>query len=347
MKRLIKNKTCRLVLKISLLVVLVILVKDQKINFKKRKPVSEAKVLMDTVVKFDVCENGHSEQLTRNAFDEAWNRFKDIESKLNVYGDQSEVLKINNSYPGQFLPSKDTFSLIAAAVKYHSKTNGAFNICIGPLIKMWKSALRNGKVPGEQDYLNIKDAIDINNISFIKDGGIALNHKFAKIDLGGIAKGYAVDEAVKIFREYGFDNFLIDAGGDVYASGYNCEGKPWRIGIRDPFDKANIIDVITLTDSAVTTSGNYERYYEIGDNKYSHIFDPSDLKPQENVISATVIAPTAQEADVYSTALCVLGVDEGLKIIDNYDSKYAAFMVLGSKNEAVKKNMSKHYKKFR
>ncbi|MBU0468282.1 MAG: FAD:protein FMN transferase [Candidatus Omnitrophica bacterium] len=347
MKRLIKNKKFRLAFKISLLIGMVLLVLDQNNAFRKRKTLSEARLLMDTIVRFDLCDDGHTKQQTKNAFDEAWNRFKDLENKLNVYDKKSEVSKINDSHPEQVLISNDTYGLIESAIDYHDKTNGAFNICVGPLIRMWKEANKNNMIPSELDYLKIKDAIDIKNISLIEGDRAVLKDEFAKIDLGGIAKGYAVDEAVKIFKQHGFTSFLIDAGGDVYASGFNCVGKPWRIGIRDPFNRSNIIDVVALTDSAVTTSGNYERFYQIDDNKYSHIFDPHNLMPQKNVLSATVIAPTAQEADVFSTALCVLGEDEGLKIIERYDNKHAAFMIISSDKGTLEKRLSKHYKKFR
>lgn len=347
MKRFIENKKARLFLKIFLLVVLIVFIVDQNDHLKKRKAVSEAKVLMDTIVKFDVCQEGHSNLQTENAFNEAWKNFKDIENKFNVYAENSEVSRINGSYPKTVSVSEETYSLIKDSVGYYGKTKGAFNICIGPLVKMWKNAKRNNVIPTEKEYLEIKDAIDISSIHLMEDFKVALGNKFARIDLGGVAKGYAIDEAVKIFKKHGFTSFLIDAGGDVYASGLNCENKPWRIGIRDPFDRSNVVDVVALTDAAVTTSGSYERYYQFEDNKYSHIFDPKNLFPPRDVLSATVIAPSAQEADVLSTSLCVLGEYEGFKLIDSYDDKYAAFMLLNLNKETFEKKMSKHYKNFR
>ena len=346
MTMMLKNKIFKFVLKVSLLVGLILLIKDQNGVFKKGTPMSESKILMDTIVKFDLCDDGHSMQQMKNAFDEAWKKFYDLESKLNAYDQKSELSKINDSFPDPIFVSSDSYRLIEASVNYYEKTNGAFNICVGPLIRMWKEAKKNNKIPSEQDYLKIRSAIDIRNIGLIKGGKVILKNKFTRLDLGGIAKGYAVDEVVKIFKQHGFDSFLIDAGGDVYASGFNCEGKPWRIGIRDPLNRSDIIDVVSVSDSAVTTSGNYERYYQIGESKYSHIFDPRNLMPQKSVISATVIAPTAQEADAFSTALCVLGEEEGFKIIDGYDNKFAAFIVLNNNDGLIEKKVSKHYKKF-
>ena len=165
--------------------------------------------------------------------------------------------------------------------------------------------------------------------------------------MGGIAKGYAVDEAARVFREKGIDSFFIDAGGDVYAGGRNCVGKPWRIGIRDPRDSKNIIDVVEVIDGAVATSGDYEQYYEIRNQRWSHIIDPSSGYPQKEVISATVIAPSAMRADALATALCVLGVRLGTDHIDELGKKYASLMIIDKRTDGIKKISSHEYNNYR
>src|SRR3989339_1091751 len=146
MTMMLKNKTFKFVLKVSLLVGLILLIKDQNGVFKKGTPMSESKILMDTIVKFDLCDDGHSMQQMKNAFDEAWKKFYDLESKLNAYDQKSELSKINDSFPDPIFVSSDSYRLIEASVNYYEKTNGAFNICVGPLIRMWKEAKKNNKI---------------------------------------------------------------------------------------------------------------------------------------------------------------------------------------------------------
>ena len=167
--------------------------------------------------------------------------------------------------------------------------------------------------------------------------------------IAGIAKGYAIDEAARIFRQYGVENFYIDAGGDVYAGGVNCSGEKWRIGLRHPSGDDELLDIIHVSNQAVTTSGNYAQFYEIEGRLYSHIIDPRTGFPQEYVTSATVIAPTAETADALSTALCVLTPREGIELILSQDNRhegdYAALIITTDQDSAYERFETENYKK--
>ena len=141
--------------------------------------------------------------------------------------------------------------------------------------------------------------------------------------MGGIAKGYALDEAARILRKSRVQNFHLDAGGDVYVGGKNCDQQLWRIGIRDPKSRDKIIDVVHVTDRAVATSGNYEQYYKVANQKWSHIINTVTGFPQKEVVSSTVIAKSATDADALATAISVLGKSSGIKIIDGLKDDYA------------------------
>ncbi len=186
------------------------------------------------------------------------------------------------------------------------------------------------------------------NIKLLDHNHIQLLNRDTMIDLGGIAVGYALDKVAKILRGKEFRNFFIDAGGDIYVGGHNCSGQPWKIGIKDPQKESNLIKVIYLQDASVTTSGNYEQYFEIQGAKFSYIMNPLTGYPQEEVMSATVIAPQGIEADSLATALCVLGSEEGIALINSLGEGYAGYIITHSKTQAgVNILKSQHYGKFK
>ena len=129
--------------------------------------------------------------------------------------------------------------------------------------------------------------------------------------------------------------------------GVNCDGEFWRIGIRDPRDRSKLIDIIAVTDMAVVTSGDYEQYYEIQGQQWSHIINPITGYPQKGVISATVIASSAIEADALATALCVLGGNLGTAHVNMLQGPYASFIISGSSSDCIEKFTSQEYEKFR
>jgi thiamine biosynthesis lipoprotein len=149
----------------------------------------------------------------------------------------------------------------------------------------------------------------------IRDGKLTKLRTDMAIDLGGIAKGYAAGEALKVLKKEGQTSALIDAGGDIYALGLN-NGRPWKIGIRQPSGKG-ILGALELSDASVSTSGDYERFFEKNGVRYHHIFDPRTGYPASGVRSVTVVSKDATLADGYSTALFVLGPERGMKLAES------------------------------
>jgi len=139
-----------------------------------------------------------------------------------------------------------------------------------------------------------------------------------RIAVGGIAKGYAVDRAIRLLRSRGFDEVLINAGGDLYCYGDN-QGKPWKVGIQHPVTLSEIIKILELSDAAIATSGDYQRYYIYQGQRYHHLLDARTGKPARLSRSASVIAPSTEEADVWATSLFVLGAEEGIELMNNLE----------------------------
>jgi len=316
--------------------------KQPDLSLEKHSEVAE---LMATNVQLDVCVNEETKKNIEAAYDEVWARLEEIAWRMNVYDDKSDVTKVNNAYIDPVRIELDTYKLLQDSIYFSRLTNGAFDITVKPLINLWKEAKRVGQVPSPEEIARVKIMVGHKNFELMGNQYVRLINSETKIDLGGIAKGYAVDEAARIFREHGFMNFYVEAGGDIYVGGHNCHGEPWKIGIRDPRDLSKIIDVVALKDMAVTTSGNYEQFYEIQGQRWSHILNPITGYPQKGVVSATVIAPTAKDADALSTAMCVLGRVKGNELIDALDAPYASLIIVEEDSNRIVKYASKEYKK--
>jgi len=291
----------------------------------------EKQLVLGTFVGVDVCYPKGEEKAREDAYAQAWKVLWDLHERLSAHGKDGDVAKINRSHPEAAAVHPATFRLVKQSVAISEMTEGAFDITVKPLIDLWSQQLAEGRIPQSAAIESIRSVVGNSVLDLKEENKIRLSHPLARVDLGGIAKGYAVDVAAGVLRKNGFDNFMIDAGGDIYVSGKNCKGKAWRIGVRDP-DRSEIMDVVFLKDADITTSGSYEQSFKLGGESWSHIMDPRTgypLKASGNnrVASVSVIAPTAAEADALSTALSVLGDQQGLTLIDRLGEGYAALVV--------------------
>lgn len=297
---------------------------------------SQTQLLMGTNVTVDVCAASGREEYVDQAYDLMWQRLDNIGWRMNVYDPKSDVSKINNAPVTQsIVVGSDTYFVMKKAVEASIATDGAFDVTIWPLLKFWREHSEKDTVPSQEAVEEVKTKTGINHISLLENGTIKKLNEAIKVDLGGIAKGYAIDEAARILRENGFQQFYINAGGDIYVGGEGCAGDKWHIGIRDPQSPENTIAIVAVADAAVTTSGNYEQFYRLKNKKLSHIIDPRTGYPQEGVISSTVIAPSALEADIYSTALTILDVDQGLDLINAKGSNYGSLLFTESLENGI------------
>jgi len=310
---------------------------------KRSQKYTDSRYLMGTVVGIEVCFDKEKEIDLKSAAAELWERLEEINWRMNVFDEKSDVVKVNNSYQSPVLIGADTYRVIADSIHFNKLTHGAFDITVWPLIKFWKRSAKQNTLPTEAEIQEVKKALGSDKIALLSDHHVEVLHPETKIDLGGIAGGYAVDEAVRILREHGFLDFLIDEGGDLFLSGKNCEGKPWRIGIRHPRDPQEMMEVLELSNQAVTTSGDYEQLYEIQNQHWSHIMNPLTGYPPKSVVSATVIAPTTEEADALATALCVLSPRGGVDLIDSLGEGFACLLIEHAPDEHWVRHESQRY----
>jgi thiamine biosynthesis lipoprotein len=267
------------------------------------------KYLMGT--KFTITATASSVDSAKQAMYYALKEVERIENLMSSTKESSDIYKINKD--AGIKPVKvsyETFSIIQRSINYSEKYNGIFDITIGPISDLWGFNSDNPvkQVPPENVIDSLVRYVDYKKIILNDaDTTVFLPETPMRLDLGGIAKGYAVDRASDIMKKMGIENFFVNGGGDVYVSGYKDETNKWSMGIEHPRDPNRIIGKLWLKDMAIGTSGDYERYAIIDGVRYCHIFDTKTGYPARLSESASAIAPTVEEAVVLSKILFIYG----------------------------------------
>lgn len=275
---------------------------------------SESRQAMDTIITIEVVGAKKSPE---NSFDLAFDEIYRIEKLMNIYDRDSEISSLNEAgYMDGVSP--DLVYVINRSIYYGEISTGAFDITILPVLDLWKNKINSGGYPTAQEINHSLTLVNFSNIS-IQNNTVILKQEGMAIDLGGIAKGYAVDRAVKVLKAQGFESGFVNAGGDGMYFGTKPDHSPWRVGLRNPDNTAEAIVILEISDMAVTTSGNYERYFNES-ARLSHICDPRTGYSSQSLISATVIAGSAMEADALSTAVFVLGPLKGMELIEKTEN---------------------------
>lgn len=280
--------------------------------------IEREELLMGTIVqiKVSVGVNGNAKKVGE-AIDRAFAEIARVESIFSVYDPASEISRINRLEKSETLKiSAEAFYLIDKAMEYSVKTDGAFDITVKPLIDIWARAKAHGIVPSDEYIKYAMEKVDPSSVLLDRAGlTISFEKDGMALDLGGVAKGYAVDRAIETLKDNGIKDAIVNSGGDMYCLGARSKRQLWSVGIRHPRDSGSIFLELELRNKAIDTSGDYEKYYILDGKRYSHIIDPRSGRPiGDKVVSASVIADDAMTADILATTLCILGRD-GLSII--------------------------------
>lgn len=243
----------------------------------------------------------------------AFREIKRIEDLLSKYKEDSEISRLNKL--GRLNVSYDTLYVLNKAKYFWIISNGAFDVTVGPLMDIWGFTDKNYKLPDNSKIKAALKLVGFNKIIIDENNSVVkFNIRGIKIDLGAIAKGYAVDCAIKKLKQAGIKSCLINAGGQIYCLGDKF-GRPWNIALQNPRGYG-VIDYLQLQDKAVATSGDYQQYFINRNKRYSHIFNPHTGYPADSgVISVTVIAPDGTTADALATAIFVVGKEKGLELV--------------------------------
>lgn len=238
-----------------------------------------------------------------------------INQSMSPYIESSELSKLNkHATEGFVVVSKELFDLIVLSVELAKETDGAFDITYASVGYLYN--YRDSQKPQQGQIENLLKAINYRHIKFEHSNhSIFFAHPNVKIDLGGIAKGRAVDNAIKLLKDRGIKHALVTAGGDTKLLGDRL-GKPWMVGIRDPRDKTKEAVILPLADTALSTSGDYERYFEQDGKRYHHILSPKTGESVYQVQSVSIIGQSSTLNDALSTAVFVLGVQKGMDLLN-------------------------------
>ncbi len=296
---------------------------------------------MGTIVRIDVCQDIDDKIQFYRSLKRAWQEMERIEEIFSVTNNESELSRLNSSQGGMSV-SYDLYDLMKKSIQLSRETKGAFDITVKPLLDLWQEGYRRKYLPSSKEIEKVKEVVGFQQVEFSENQTVSFKNTGMKIGMGAIAKGYAIDRVVQMIRAEGIYDFLIDAGGDLFVSGKSCRGDLWRIGVRHPLKKEVTMERLHLTDQAVATSGNYERYFEIQDERYSHIIDPRSGYPVENNLSVTVMAPSALEADALATALSILSPEEGLSLIHRKGKAYGVIIYQKKGMGGMKRLASEH-----
>jgi thiamine biosynthesis lipoprotein len=245
----------------------------------------------------------------KDALEIAFNEINRIEKLLSKYDPDSEISQLNRR--GKLKAGPETFYVVKKAKEFYYLTNGAFDITVGPLMDLWGFTDKKYSVPSQRKISSALKLVGSDKI-ILRNQDNVIEFKFSgmKIDLGAIAKGYAVDCAIKKLKEAKVRSCLINAGGQIYCLGSKFS-RPWNIALKDPRNNG-LTGYLKLKDKAVATSGNYEQSFKDNKKYYGHIFDPKTGYPKESgILSITVIAPDSLTADALSTAIFALGKEKG------------------------------------
>lgn len=268
--------------------------------------------LMGTI--FDVSvPAGHAD-----AIDAVFAIFQDVDTKMNEWQEGSPLAEVNRA-AGQraVLVPADLRALLHRSIELAALSEGAFEPTWAALWGLWDFKAKEPRVPDAAAIAAAVQRVDYRGIAIDDAAGtVRLLRPGMKIGLGGIAKGWALDRAAQALRARGVTSFLLSAGGQVYAGGNNG-ASPWKVGVRDPRGgPEDFFAVIEVVDASVSTSGDYERFFDQGGVRYHHILDPKTGWPSRGLRSATVISADATLADALSTAVMVMGRERGLALVE-------------------------------
>ena len=259
----------------------------------------------------------------QEAADAAVSEIRRLDALLSVGEAESEISRINSEKEGTI--SSDTAAILEEALRIWQDTGGAFDITVYPLMEAWGFTSGEFRVPDEEELTDLLAAAGSGRISTDPAGGTVRIGEDQGIDLGGIAKGYASDRLMEIFRGYGLTGGVVSLGGNVECFGTKPDGSLWRCGIQSPLERGELMGILEIPDGAVITSGAYERFFtdEQTGKTYHHILDPSTGYPAETgLLSVTVVSPDGMMADALSTACYVMGAEKAIAFWRDYDRPF-------------------------
>jgi thiamine biosynthesis lipoprotein len=269
--------------------------------------------------RFQLSVVADDETLANVCIDAGVSEIQRIEKLLTTFNEESETARINQ-FAG-ICPasvSEETFNLIERSMRISRITQGAFDITYGSVDKrLWNFDTELSVLPDKEAAKKLTRLINYRNILMNRENmTVMLKEKGMRIGFGGIGKGYAAERAKQVMKSMGFESGIVNASGDMTTWGVQPNGRPWTIGIVDPNARGKIFSYMNITDMAIATSGNYEKFIMIDGKKYSHTINPKTGLPIRGIKSVTIISRNAEIADAMATPVMIMGIGPGLHLIN-------------------------------
>lgn len=306
--------------------------KNRSDAYDQPEPATREFFAMDTYMTITAYGDG-----AETALDYARAEIADIENMVSTELSDSEIAVLNANGHGELSPAARY--LLERSLEIYDSTDGLFDITIYPAMKAWGFPGKDFRVPEDQELATIKDRMGCDHILMGEE--ITFDQEGIEIDLGGIAKGYASDRVMEIFRQHGIKHGIISLGGNVAALGKKPDGSDWHVAVEDPADKEQYIGVLAISDACVITSGGYERFFLKDGITYHHILDPRDLYPAKSgLTSVTIISRDGTLADGLSTSLYIMGYEEAVAYWRSHAGQFDMILVEEDGSLSVSKGIA-------
>lgn len=283
--------------------------------------------------RFEISVVHEDKNWAEERIEEAIEEIRRIEKLLTTFSDDSQTNQINaNAGEKPVKVDKEVFDLIQRSIRISNLTQGAFDITYGSIDKsLWNFDKNMTELPSREVAKEMVRLINYQNIEVDEaKTTVLLKEKGMRIGFGGIGKGYAADKAKALMQNNGVTSGIVNASGDLITWGNQPDGKPWTVGIADPNTKEKPFSALNISNYAIATSGDYEKFVMIDGKRYSHTIDPKTGLPISGIKSVTILAPNAELADALATPVMVMGVEVGLDLINQL--KGIACIIINDKN---------------
>lgn len=288
------------------------------------EPIQRTDFLLNTFVDIKIYDSDDTTIL-----DDAMAICKDLESRFSRTIESSEIYRLNHRSTDEqvFQLSDDTAELLALALDFSERSDGAFDITVEPVSTLWDFTSGEAILPDSADIDAAVARVGYENL-FLEGNTLTFLSPDTTIDLGAIAKGYIADRIKEHLLEEGVESAIINLGGNVLCIGSRPDGTPFKIGLKKPFaEESETFAVAGISDMSVVTSGVYERHFKLDGKNYHHILDPETGYPYDNgLISVTILSESSADGDALSTTCFSLGLERGMELIQSMDGVYGCFI---------------------
>ncbi|MGH9800085.1 MAG: FAD:protein FMN transferase, partial [Blastocatellia bacterium] len=289
---------------------------------------------------YSIVVYGEDESKLTQAVNAAFDEVDRIDRLMSHYKPESPLSQLNRQAASQAVKVEpELFDFIAECLRYSRESDGAFDITVGSLMKTWGFFRGEGRMPKPEELAEARSKVGWQHaILNEQEQTIRFDRAGVELDLGGIAKGYAVDRAVKILKQNGIERALVSAcGSTIYGLGAPPGEDGWEVKLRDPVSSQKTAMTVRLKDRALSVSGSYEKFFDLGGKRYSHIFDPRTGWPVQDVLSVAVLTSTGTAGDALDNVFYVLGVEKSKKYLNDLRQTEAFFFLTDDRNGSKNK----------